>query len=83
MWATSLNLALFLTQPAVRTLRFLSCPPRSLPPSAHLMSLKRAKTRSGSRQNAIPVIALDPHMIDEQAGRAQAFQSENPQRADG
>src|SRR5579859_6568542 len=49
----------------------LSCPPRSLPPSAHLMSFEDARARSGSRQNAIPVIAVDPHMIDLQSSRAR------------
>jgi hypothetical protein len=79
MLSKSRDLALFLTQPTVRTLRLLSCPPRLLPPSAHLISLERARAGSGSRQIAIPVITLDPHMIDTQGVGREAFQHENPQ----
>jgi len=70
MFAKSPDLALSLTEPTVRTLRFLSCPPRSLPPTAHLMSLERARDRSGMRQSAITVIALDP-LIDVKAVRVR------------
>jgi hypothetical protein len=70
MFAVSRDLMLFLTDPTVRTLRFLSCPPRSLPTSAHLMSLERATARSRLRQSAMVVIALDP-LIDVKAVRAR------------
>ena len=56
MFAVSRDLKLFLTDPTVRTLRFLSCPPRSLVPSAHLVSLNP----NHSRENANAVIAVDP-----------------------
>ena len=53
MFRTRLNLALFLTQPTVRTLRLLSCPPRSLVSRAQFPSCRLPRTRSGIRQDAL------------------------------
>ena len=74
----SLNLALFLTQPTVRTLRLLSCPPRSLVPSAHPPSLNFPRIRSHSRENANAVIAVDPCLVglrDSSAGTVLAWKT--------
>src|SRR5215470_8116930 len=50
----------FLPEPTVRTLRLLSCPPRSLVPRAQLPSQQTLGTRGDLRQNAVRVIAVDP-----------------------
>jgi hypothetical protein len=47
-------------RPTARTLRALSCPPRSLVPSAQFPSCRLPRTQSGLRQDAISVIALNP-----------------------
>ena len=59
MFAVSRDLMLFLTDPTVRTMRFLSCPPRSLVPRAQLPSQETLGTRGDLRQNAVGVIAVD------------------------
>ena len=58
MFAKGPNLALILNQPTVRTLRLLSCPPRSLVPSAHPPSLNFPGIRSHARENANAVISV-------------------------
>jgi len=60
MFAKSPDLALFLTQPTVRTLRLLSCPRRSLVPRAQLPSQETLGTRGDLRQHAVRPIAVDP-----------------------
>src|SRR5512138_1398769 len=49
----------FLPQPTGRTLRLLSCPPRSLVPRTQLPSQQTLGTRGDLRQNAVRVIAVD------------------------
>ena len=78
MFAVSRDLKLFLTDPTVRTLRFLSCPPRSLVPSAHPVSLNLRRTRSHSRENANAVIAVDPCLMEGETLGWDRFSVENP-----
>jgi hypothetical protein len=71
MFRTSLYLVLFLPNRPSAPCGFYPAIARSLPPSAHLMSLERGRPRSGLRQSAIAVIALDP-LIDVKAVRAES-----------
>src|SRR6266566_795636 len=80
MFAKSPDLALFLTQPTVRTLRFLSCPPRSPVPSAQFPNCRLPTTRSCLRQDAFSVIAINPHMIDAQAGQLRTVSAREIRR---
>src|SRR5215470_4919964 len=50
----------FLPQPTARTLRALSCPPRSLVLRAQLPTQQALGTRGDLRQNAVRIIAVDP-----------------------
>src|SRR5437899_3059969 len=56
-------------QPTGRTLRALSCPPRSLVPSALPPSLNLPKIRSHARETANAVIAVDPCLLDGETAR--------------
>src|SRR5579871_4090103 len=60
MCAVSREFSAILTEPTVRTLRLLSCPPRLLVPSAQLPSQQTFGTRGDLRQNAVRVIAVGP-----------------------
>src|SRR6267378_5015897 len=50
-------------QPTARTLRALSCPPRSLVSRAQFPSCRLPRAQSGLRQDTLAVIAVGPHMI--------------------
>jgi hypothetical protein len=66
------NLALFLTQPTVRTLRLLSCPPRLPAPMAQFPSQQTLGTRGDLRQNAARAIAVDPPIAPARTRRLAA-----------
>ena len=56
---------LFLIEPTVRTLRLLSCPRRFAPLQRPTSEPKASKSCAATcDENANPVIAVDPHMID-------------------
>src|SRR5579871_6399097 len=63
MFAASRDLLLLLADPTVRTLRLLSCPPRSLVPRAQFPSQQTLGTRGDLRQNAVRIIAVDPPIV--------------------
>src|SRR5882724_4664141 len=65
-------------RPTARTLRALSCPPRSLVSSGQFPSCRLPRTRSGIRQDALSVIAIGPHMIDARADQPRAVRREKP-----
>src|SRR5882757_2150114 len=50
-------------RPTARTLRALSCPPRSLVSRAQFPSCRLPGAQSGLRQDTLAVIAVGPHMI--------------------
>ena len=64
----------------------LSCPPRpprpprSLVSSGQFPSCRLPRTRSDLRQDALPVIAISPHMIDARSSQRRALSARKPDR---
>jgi len=67
-------------RPTARTLRALSCPPRSLLSSAQLPSCRLPRARSGLRQDPLPVIAVGPHIMDARTGQRRAVSVQKTNR---
>jgi hypothetical protein len=63
MFGECLKFLLSSARPTARTLRALSCPPRSLVPSAQFPSCRLPRKRSELRQDALSVIAITPQMV--------------------
>src|SRR5262245_54199704 len=68
------------SRPTTRTLRALSCPPRSLVPRAQPPTQQTLGTRGDLRQNAVRVIAMDPPIAPRRTRRPVANSLQNSRR---